>query len=427
MMWNSQCRWIIRRDQPLDEDVLRKAVTLLRERHVALRSSVVDPTQLFTAFQKTYGLLELWRRTDRMPAVPFRSALARLLYWGFSVAWPRCRAIEDPNLDLPFDVKERKSSLEQARAELRRQGFTPPFKVTFIPYEGGALIDLKVTHMFSDGYSIVPLLSDLADIIAAEEAKVNGTPIPVPLPVLPSMLATFEQRLMRSIRGDHSLRDTITPDTMLMAPRSNPDGKEEKTHHVEITPDTVTAIRNCAQEFSIPHDIVLLAIVGVACAKLEGCPAITVLCLAPQRDGPWESEMVGLFADHRLLNICTEGLNYLGVALRLHNIVRERQWCCPGFISQPELPFINLEWTDTSKRHGFQVDLQSSASGLVSEGGPNPLKFAIDQPDESRWRMRVAFDGRKYSEERQNDFFTYTEENLRAFINNPLAAINIRK
>ena len=84
------------------------------------------------------------------------------------------------------------------------------------------------------------------------------------------------------------------------------------------------------KNFVVADDILILAVVGVALAKLHGQATQPVLMVAPQRDGPGESEMVGLFADIRQCNICTEGLNHVGVALRLNYRVRERLWMPPG-------------------------------------------------------------------------------------------------
>ena len=47
--------------------------------------------------------------------------------------------------------------------------------------------------------------------------------------------------------------------------------------------------------------------------------------IAPQRDGPGQGDLVGLFADIRMVSIRTEGLSYMGAALRLHHIVKERK------------------------------------------------------------------------------------------------------
>lgn len=51
--------------------------------------------------------------------------------------------------------------------------FVPPFQVCMAPYSGangeGAFILIYVTHMLSDGYSIVGLFADLAEIINQKE------------------------------------------------------------------------------------------------------------------------------------------------------------------------------------------------------------------------------------------------------------------
>ena len=70
----------------------------------------------------------------------------------------------------------------------RAADFEPPFQVRFVTFgkeaEEGALVHLAVSHMVSDGYSIMPMLDDLAHLVAREEA--GGAELP-PLPSLPNM------------------------------------------------------------------------------------------------------------------------------------------------------------------------------------------------------------------------------------------------
>lgn len=75
--------------------------------------------------------------------------------------------------------------------------------------------------------------------------------------------------------------------------------------------------------------------------------------VVPQRDLPGESDMVGLVADMRVLEVRTGGLSYLGTLMQVAHVVRERLWHPPPPMAMAEFPFVNFEWTDFESRHGF--------------------------------------------------------------------------
>ena len=83
--------------------------------------------------------------------------------------------------------------------------------------------------------------------------------------------------------------------------------------------------------------------------------------LAPQRDEPLASDLVGLFVDHRRLDVAVGGLHYAGVALALHTAVKHRRWRAPPVVKQNAQPFVNFMWTDFEAQHGFsQIVSQKS-------------------------------------------------------------------
>jgi len=93
---------------------------------------------------------------------------------------------------LPLRILKHSETVEEADKALWNCGsafeFVPPFQVVLAPFgprkgksggeaangqdeEEGVLLKLVVTHMLSDGYSVVPLLSDLSHLVSQAEAK----------------------------------------------------------------------------------------------------------------------------------------------------------------------------------------------------------------------------------------------------------------
>lgn len=301
--------------------------------------------------------------------------------------------------------------------------FTPPLQVGLAQFgEGesqGALVQIIVTHMLSDGYTIVPLLADLAQLVAHAEAVATGEPVLPPLPpALPSALASLQRRVMRTVRRDDSFHDLVTLDPIGNRGRWN--NRESATILATIPQDIVVAIQCVARDLALSDEIVMLAAIGTALARFKGEPTIAISMVVPQRDQPGESDMVGLFADVRILTIRTRDLSFAGAALHLQHVVKERLWRQPPVMMQGEFPFVNFEWTDFESRHGFsQLVHQKQGPEQLS----NPLKVAVDQPELNTWRMRTAFDKAVYPQSDYERFFTLFEECLSAFIVDPLAPV----
>merc|ERR1719254_221533 len=132
--------------------------------------------------------------------------------------------------------------------------------------------------------------------------------------------------------------------------------------------------------------------------------------IVPQRDGPGENDMVGLFSDIRCISVCTEGLSFAGVALRLHHIVKERLWSVPELRTQFDMPMLNFEWTDFQEKQGF---VQHVITGERGERSFYPMRAAVDQPGENVWRVRAAFQEGKYEENARDRFQSLFEDALR--------------
>jgi len=439
LMWNSKCHWTLCRDKPFSEATLRAALQELIGRHAALCAELADPMRLFTAMQEALAAFDLWRchgcnccqrrRQWRASAITqgltwtmcelrarTASVAQHVVCWSFKRAWPRIRAGSFGTSCLwvaPCSASEG----EARRALWKAPSFVPPFQVSLARFgEGedeGALVNITVTHMLSDGYTIVPLLADLAHLVQHEE---GGGVLPLPPPV-PSALAALERRIFRTIESNDRSGDAVTHEPIRgLATWS----REPSTTLVSLPAEVVQAIKGAARSLAISDDIVMLTAVGVALAQWKCQGAVPVAMIAPQRDGPGESDMVGLFADIRCFLVLTEGLSFAGAALRLHHIVNERLWRSPPAATQFNMPLVNFEWTDFEVRNGFRqlVRLREGQEQLSHD-----LKVAVDQPDRHSWRMRVSFDWKLYGQEDQDRFISLFQTSLFALMERPLVPI----
>jgi len=272
-------------------------------------------------------------------------------------------------------------------------------------------VHLAVTHMLSDGFSVVPLLEDLARLVA--RAEVGGAAL-TDLPPVPSPFALLEARLAETIAGDApGVRGGITREAVA--------GKSWHQAHctfATLPAEAVAGMRRAASGLAVPEDVVTLAAVGIALAWLDGQERQALAMIVPQRDGPGENDVVALLADVRHLIVCTGGLSFAGVTLRLHHVVKERHWCAPGLATQYDLPLVNFEWTDLTERHGFVQRV--NPGGERAESSLHPLRVSVDQPDREAWRLRVAFDRRRFGPCRRERFFELLEAALRGLLERPL-------
>mmetsp|Transcript_59428 Transcript_59428/g.150579 ORF Transcript_59428/g.150579 Transcript_59428/m.150579 type:complete len:396 (-) Transcript_59428:93-1280(-) len=378
---------------------------------------------------------------------PFTRRLSNILRWGLRQAWPRIGVHHLPggSPDMPgclVKVLDRSPTPQDAEWKLWgcAREFVPPFRALLAPFgqerEEGALVHLTVTHMLSDGYSVVPLLDDLANLVGSVEAAVplepcgNGNreasrlredqaPQPaLPLPPVPSMFAVMEKRIFRTIEGVDDvdgLSPRITPHALAGKKWAN-----AHTTFATIPAEAVAAIRRSAVRLAVPDDIAMLTLLGVTLAWFYNKTLEQIAMIVPQRDGLGENDMVGLFSDVRHLCICTEGLSFAGVALRLHHIVKERLWTVPAVRTQFDFTLINFEWTDFQEKQGFAQHVTCSERG---ESSFHPLRIAVDQPERQVWRMRVAFQEGKFTEQQRESFFDLFEKSLRMLQDNPLELI----
>merc|ERR1719158_2023835 len=132
-----------------------------------------EPPGMAAKVQQCLSILVLWR------ACGFGGPLIPVVEWGLKKAWPRIRVKDIDEIDIPLVTLAKCSSKEEAYSTMWKNlpTFEPPLVVVLVQYADGdregALVHLKVTHMFSDGFCIVPLAADLSTFVAQVEEEVR--------------------------------------------------------------------------------------------------------------------------------------------------------------------------------------------------------------------------------------------------------------
>lgn len=438
MMWKGKCTWVVQRDRPLEEGVLRIALAGLMARHPALRVQRRDPASLYGEFQQTLTVLAHLRTVVRAVA-PYQCVASVLQTLGDCMkrAWPRVAAscdVVDP-AKVPLSVLPLEDSLEDAKHALWRCGsFVPPFCVTLAPVGARlassvdvqrctqALVQFHVTHMTSDGFSVVPLLSDFTHFVAVAEGR---DPVPKALSPLPNMLRLLEERMHRTVDHDVSLADTVTLNELHggVICRRTKHSREAAAMLVDVPAVVVAALKNSASEvYGCTHDILLLTALAVVLARLDDSKLVTLSLVANQRDEARASDMVGFFADCRELDIAVgRELGYVGVAVGVNDTVQQRQWRAPGLVGG-DVVSVNFQWTDFDSREGFQ-QLPDFHYAQQRNRVRCPLEVYVDEPAPGQWRFALNFDVVLFSAARRCQFKRELTTTFQQMLAAPFASV----
>ncbi|CAK0820771.1 unnamed protein product [Prorocentrum cordatum] len=442
LMWEQRCAWTFCRDRPLAEATLREALAELARRHPALRAELADPLELFTATQQALAALAMRQRHGRggkphearrqAPLGAVTAALERgaasAARWGFRQAWPRLRVRAETGV--PLRVLPPAATKQDAEQTLRWQRFQPPWQAFLVSFGAGdsedaegALVHIMVSHMLSDGASGMPIFADLAQIVAALEDPTRALPPPPPC-----ALAALEARVLRMIAASTTAASDLTGHQhgeITHEPIGNAAGyceRQPDTTILTIPQDVTAAFRARARALTVSDEAMVLALLGAVLSRFLRTPEVCMSVVVAQRDGPGESEMLGLFADIRMVHLRVAELSYAGMALWMHHVVQERLWHPQAIASQYQTPLVNIEWQDFERHAGFahQVYLKQGFEWLS-----HPIKVSLDQPGPDSFRLRVVIDRALYGAEEQDRFTALLEdpEAFAALLISPLQAV----
>lgn len=328
-------------------------------------------------------------------------------------------------------VLERSESPEMAfqNVQWEAQGFVPPFKAVLAPWgrggvDEGAMVLFVITHMLSDGYSVVPLFDDFAALIAQAEASQEAAMQPQrALPPVRNMLALMQLRIAQTVQGVASNLEVAGQPLRRFRGGITRESIAERNWHTcenvfaTLPSEIVVAVHQAAQRLTVPQDILMLAIIGVSIAKFLGRRTQPLSMIVPQRDGQGESDVIALMVDYRHFHVCTDELSHAGVALRLSRLIKERRWTCPGLATPHDMPMVNFQWTDFDERESF---VQEPWQVNWREDSLHPIAVVVDQPSRESWRLRIGFAATLYDQSKRDHFFQIFDETLNSMLWSPL-------
>eukprot|EP00929_Paragymnodinium_shiwhaense_P096393 TRINITY_DN57970_c0_g1_i1.p1 TRINITY_DN57970_c0_g1~~TRINITY_DN57970_c0_g1_i1.p1 ORF type:complete len:1517 (+),score=342.69 TRINITY_DN57970_c0_g1_i1:172-4722(+) len=410
MMWTSPVKWQIHRSRPIEEQCFRAALLKLMERHPALRMARKDPSHLYKGFQQINSLLLCLRKAGYCRG-PWQAWLLKKAVACIKRAWPRVQAQAPPATlaEVPLQVLPAVPSLEKAK-EARTGYFYPPFGAVLIPIEPSgeqeseaagignkqAFVQIAVSHMFSDGFSYVALVSDLAHLLEVAEAEKNQSELPPPLPPLVNMPQVAQERLFRTVEGDNSRGDVISFDDLQEGYCASSRESRCNDAFTYVVPREVrAALRHVAHEvYAQSEDILVLTILATTFARLQVQEQVTLQMVVPQRDAHGEQDLIGLLSDSRELAVhIAPALSYLGVASAIAEAVKNRRWYLPpiGWNWRSEACFVNFQWTDWSMRKSFQ-QVGGTSMPNIRNWDRTPVSVTVDELNQNVLRFTVNFD-----------------------------------
>jgi len=179
-------------------------------------------------------------------------------------------------------------------------------------------------------------------------------------------------------------------------------------HLINLQRGAIRALGHVSRAYGAPLDALMLALSAVAIARAGSLDVVPMTLYVPQRDGPGEAGLVGLFADWRNIAVQTDRdtATVIGVVLDVAYTLRTRRWAVFNAISKPEATMVNFQPLDVvppESRAGFaQVgeelwrigeclkQIQTDGRNSEMSWVPQPLSLTIEQQDRETWYIIVT-------------------------------------
>jgi len=394
--WGLPCIWMFELVSPPDSRYpwihyksLQKAFEILCDRHEALRAVPADPLVY------GYWMNQVFESFD----------VLRSSWWPVSVLWKllgqlishACARISTTHHKpyIKWNRNQSFKSIEEIRSYITSQRFRPPVDceiLTLCDSGERSFLKISITHAFSDGSSVVPILRDLNSLYSA---IVLGENLPL-LPPAPSGLMVQESRLVNALtRMPHGPEDLYLSYNMDTAMGIDGSGF---TRTVLLERSLILLAQSAAVRLACPLDVLFLATISCALVswnwqnKGAWDQWLSLSLIVPLRDSPeGAGDCVGFLADIRNVEIffgsnphlCT----YRSILESVHAIRRSRDWKIPIPLSSCERPLINIV-PATKHAVPFCQDMivlqPESARCTVNR----PMEVYIEQIGEENWILR---------------------------------------
>ena len=429
--WRFPCTWVFQLNPSFGSIHFRSfqtALLQLIQRHPALVAFPRDPSMHSNWMNESLVVFGLLRHI-----IPERfSFLYRLIGRSLFDSW-NAVSVSDERKTVrigwkgltfysEYDVRE------YLLSKRRHPNFRPPLEVDLItlhPPRGPSrhFVRMFVTHAFSDGSCVVPLLKELNELYSA--CLENRTPNLSPIHT--SGLEIQQNRLENTLCSPiHNLK----PDSLYAC--YNMDMCEEQHNSsfgriVLLHESFVIVAQAAAKRLSVPIDVLLLSAVVCSLSRLWNFRNLVEMALVvPLRDGPHEADVVGFLADQRNLDVPlnTKFATITNVVQTVHFLRRTRAWTIPAPFSNCQRTLVNIVQATFPDNVPFKQEVLLQQYEQTTGSLYRPMELYIEQVDTFMWSLKARCRMREYSLEKFELFCDIFKNVVTDLLANPNAALH---
>ena len=183
----------------------------------------------------------------------------------------------------------------------------------------GAYLLITVRHSLSDGLSFAPICRDFLLIYNGMGDNLS--------PMVTDSRVVLENRLKNGIfcsstdKNQNSLRSSVFDDQRKHQVNSN-------FHTLKISEDlTRLFMSQTTKQLNVSFDVLLIALVTLACSRADQGSAVAWTMVAPMRDELNDQNLVGLVTDWRTMEfVFTQDMTVFSAVLYVNEKIRNRSW-----------------------------------------------------------------------------------------------------
>jgi acyl carrier protein len=405
--WGFPCAWVFEFENSwLHYRSLQSAISGLCKRHPALLTTCIDSKALSYWMNECLVVVGLLRHLSPPWFGWLVAGIGRCVF----ESWNRVSSRQDRELRIGWKKFQTESEFREYLLEKKRKpNFYAPTEVDVVVLSSGGrdryFVRLYVTHAFSDGSCVVPILKDLTELYnaAVDQREPNLGPVP------PNAFQIQENRLR------HSLTDPITADprkdSFYLCYNMDMDDSKDLCSFgriVILDESFVLVAQAAARSLAVPIDVLFLSAIAASLARLWNWADLVQLALVvPLRDGPHEAEVVGFLADQRNIDIPLIGRNLTSLATVVqvvHALRRARGWEIPSPFTNCERTLVNIVQANFPEDARFRQELviqqHEAAMGMLYR----PMELYVEQLQPYMWSLKARCRLREYSPEKFERF-----------------------
>ena len=392
--WGLPCMWLF--EAPAGSYIhyksLRQALGIISDRHSAFRAIPSDPHPLFHYMNDvfvTFGLMK-WMMASSNIASRILSFLGSRIFHGSAQVGTR----DTKKFYLGWNETVFHSTAEM-KAYLSK-GFRPPVSAEILTLEEPGkqrrnFLRLYLTHAFSDGSCVVPILEELNKLYG----KIfRGESIEDDVATRPADgLRIQESRLYGALVHESPSHDDLY---LCYNIDTAPIFSEGFGETLIMEESFVMICHAACARMNCSIDVLFLSGIVCALARLdEYQPMIPLSLIVPLRDSPGgASDAVGFLADLRNIDIVIgsrEFASFLSIVQSVIEIRRNRKWTIPDPFSSSERVLVNIvPAANIGPEKFFTQELgiqQSPGRSAVAQMG-RPMEVCLEQVSRMKWTFR---------------------------------------